>query len=76
VVLADTWFPGWRAEVDGRPAEVLEVYGALRGVVAGAGTHNIEFRYRPWSAATGAAMSASALIGCVIIAAMERRRRS
>jgi hypothetical protein len=75
VVLADTWFPGWRAEVDGRPAEILEVYGALRGVVAGAGTHRIEFRYRPASVSAGAAMTAGALAGCVLLAFVEQRRR-
>jgi uncharacterized membrane protein YfhO len=75
VVLADTWFPGWRATIDGRSVEVLEVYGALRGVVAEAGDHQIEYRYRPLSAAIGAIMTASALAGCLLLAFMERRRK-
>lgn len=76
VVLADTWFPGWRATVDGRSAEVLEVYGALRGVVAGGGEHVVEFRYRPASAAVGAAMSVSALLGCLVLGAASIRGRA
>jgi hypothetical protein len=76
VVLADTWFPGWRAAVDGRSAEVLEAYGALRGVVAGGGEHLIELRYRPASAAVGAAMTASALLGCLLLGAASIRGRA
>lgn len=48
VVLSETFYPGWRATLDGHPVEILEAYGALRSVVAPAGTHLIEFQYRPW----------------------------
>ncbi len=75
VILADTWFPGWRATVDGTSAQVLEAYGALRGVVAGGGEHLIEIRYRPVSAAVGAAMTAAALVGCLLLAVVSMRRR-
>jgi hypothetical protein len=47
LVLTDTWYPGWRATVDGRETPIHEAYGALRGVVVPAGAHTVEFRYRP-----------------------------
>jgi uncharacterized membrane protein YfhO len=59
-VLTDTWYPGWRATVDGRETPIHEAYGALRGVVLPAGAHTVEFRYRPWTAYWGALFTALA----------------
>jgi hypothetical protein len=48
VVAGDSYYPGWRARVDGerRPVQELD---AVRAVRSGAGRHTIEFRYRPAS---------------------------
>lgn len=72
VVLSDTYFPGWQATVDGRPAEILEVFGALRGVVVEAGTHHVEMVYRPASAYWGAGL---ALMGWGLVGWTWRRRK-
>jgi hypothetical protein len=52
VVAGDSYYPGWRAWVDGerRPVQELD---AVRAVRAGAGRHTIEFRYRPASVYRG-----------------------
>ena len=47
LVLADTYYPGWRATVDGESARILPANWGLRGVGVDAGSHQIEFRYRP-----------------------------
>lgn len=62
VVLTDLDYPGWQVTVDGRKAEVLNAYGLVRGVVVDAGTHSIEFRYRPWWLWAGAALAGLALV--------------
>jgi len=48
VVAGDSYYPGWRARVDGerRPVQELD---AVRAVRSGVGRHTIEFRYRPAS---------------------------
>ena len=67
VIYADTYYPGWTAEVDGRPAQVQEAYGFVRGVEAGAGAHRIELRFRPGSAMWGAALTLSGLLGALLL---------
>ncbi len=62
VILTDTWFPGWRATVDGRSAVIEKAYGAFRGVVVEAGDHTVEMRYRPWSVFIGAALTGAAAL--------------
>jgi hypothetical protein len=72
LVLADTFYPGWRAEVDGIPAEIEAAYGMFRAVRLSAGEHRVKFRYAPASLGAGAALSAAALLGTGI-AALRRR---
>jgi hypothetical protein len=50
---ADLFYPGWEARVDDRPARVLRVDLALRGVLLAPGRHRIELRYAPLSAGVG-----------------------
>jgi hypothetical protein len=71
VIDSDTFFPGWEATVDGRPAPIYEAYGFLRGVVVEAGPHRIEMRYRPKSVYWGAALTAAGLLGAAALAAVK-----
>jgi uncharacterized membrane protein YfhO len=75
VVLSDAFYPGWRASLDGRPVEIHEVYGGLRGVVTPAGRHVIEMRYRPGSVFVGGALTALGVLGACGVAVAGRRRR-
>jgi hypothetical protein len=72
VVLADTYFTGWRATVDGKSTDILETYGALRGVVVDAGEHEIEMRYQPVSVFAGGVLT---ILGIVISGVAWRRSR-
>jgi hypothetical protein len=47
LVLADAYYPGWQALLDGRPVPVYETNEVLRGVFVPAGTHEIQFQFRP-----------------------------
>ena len=66
VVLADTFYPGWSAQVDGNSAPILATNHLFRGVPAPAGRHRIRFDYQPRSLWFGAAAS---LVGWLVIAA-------
>ena len=58
VILADVFYPGWRLEIDGRPAEILRVDRMMRGAVVPAGPHRLVYTYRPDSLVVGAGFSA------------------
>jgi hypothetical protein len=62
LVLADAWFPGWEASVDGVPAKILRADVLLRGVPISAGHHQVVFRYAPRSFRLGVVVSGLALV--------------
>jgi hypothetical protein len=57
LVLTDTFYPGWAAEIDGRPTPILRTDYLFRGVVVPAGEHVVTFAFRPWSVMIGAVIS-------------------
>jgi hypothetical protein len=75
VVVSDTFYPGWRADVDGHEAPIHEVDGALRGVVVPAGGHVLTMRYRPASVFLGASLSLTGILGALVLAALARGGR-
>ncbi len=67
LVLSDAYYPGWKARIDGREAEVFPVYYVFRAVVVPAGDHTVIFRYSPWSFRVGLALSTLALVSSVFV---------
>ncbi|HEU0076691.1 MAG TPA: YfhO family protein, partial [Longimicrobiaceae bacterium] len=53
LVLADNFYAGWEARVDGRPAPVLRTNHTFRGVVVPAGSHRVVFTFRSPDVYTG-----------------------
>ncbi|HVR72209.1 MAG TPA: YfhO family protein [Vicinamibacteria bacterium] len=62
VVLLDSFAPGWRARVDGAAVPVVAANLAFRAVEVPAGTHRIEYVYRPPWMLAGLALSAAAAL--------------
>jgi hypothetical protein len=75
LVLTDTWYPGWKAEVDGEEVPIERVDYVLRGVSVPAGRHRVEFTYRPASVRAGFAVSGAALLTIAAAALLGWRRR-
>jgi len=74
LIMADIYFPGWKATVDGKPAEIIEADGALRGIVLEKGAHQITMRYRPMSVIAGGVMTGFGFLGMIGLLVMSRAR--
>lgn len=49
LVLTDTYYPGWSAEVDGKPTKIIKDSGIFRSLEINNGSHTIVFSYQPFS---------------------------
>jgi hypothetical protein len=76
LVLTDTFYPGWRAEVNGRPAAIRVANYAFRAVPVPAGESVVTFRYQPGTYRVGvfAAMLAWAVMVALLGAGPVARR--
>jgi uncharacterized membrane protein YfhO len=68
LVLADSWYPGWVASVDGRPAPILRADYIFRAVRLTPGEHTVSFEFHPLSLWWGTVVSGISLIACLLIA--------
>ncbi len=71
LVVAQTWFPGWEASVDGAPAPCLRADYAFTAVPVPKGAKTVHLRYRPTSFRVGLALSA---LGASLLLVLARRR--
>ena len=76
LVVSESYYPGWRVRVDGRPAEVLRVDAVLKGCVVPAGTHRVVFTFLPTSFVVGAVVSAAAALSVLSVLVVGWRRDS
>ena len=74
LVLSQTYYPGWKALVDGKDAEVFDADLLLTGVALPAGAHDVRFVFDPLSFKIGALLSL--LSAVIIIGLVYERRRS
>jgi hypothetical protein len=80
VVVRTVYDDGWRATVDGAPAEVIPTDGFLQGVAVPAGEHEVRLTYRDDAVSTGlragiVAWGTLAVAGLVALVAERRGRR-
>jgi hypothetical protein len=76
LVLLHTFYPGWEATVDGRPATIEAANAAFRAVAVPAGRHEVRFRYRPTSVRDGAIVSLAALLAISLALGAPALRRA
>ena len=76
LVLADTTYPGWRAQIDGVSTAILPTNVLFRGVLVGSGKHLVKFDYRPFSLWLGLILSllGSGAVTVLLVGEMRKRR--
>lgn len=70
LVMSETWYPGWEAWLDGKPARILQSNLAFRGVVIPDGTHTVRMEFRPtilWVSLGVSALTVLVLVSLAVI---------
>ena len=63
LVLADTWYPGWKAWVDGESVPILRANGISRAVHLQSGVHQIAIKYQSDYFYFGSLLSIMVIVG-------------
>ena len=73
LVIADPFYPGWTATLDGKPVPILRANFAFQAVPVTAGRHELRLAYRNRWVGVGAAVSLGTL--ALLLAALAVRSR-
>ncbi|MBI2400755.1 MAG: YfhO family protein [Deltaproteobacteria bacterium] len=76
LVASESWYPGWKAFVDGKEVKLLKADLVLRAVALTAGEHTVKFVYSPASFKIGAAISGATAAFIIFFFALQLRRGS
>jgi hypothetical protein len=78
LVLAEPWYPGWTATVNGRPSPCIPANAWMRATPVPAGPHLVTFRFHSTRLRAGALMSLLSLlvVAAVLLFTRARSRNS
>lgn len=71
LVLTDTFYPGWKALLDGKEVPIYRTNYLFRGVIIPDGKHTVEFKYFPDSFVVGLIMNLTAIATVVAVLGYE-----
>ena len=66
LVAVESYYPGWKASLDGRPTRLYAADAGFRGIRIPAGRHAVEMRFVPGTLYGAAGVSALALLAAVL----------
>ena len=77
LVLADPWYPGWTAAIDGAATTLYRVDFLFRGATLTPGRHVVTFTFQPWTLRIGRWVSSLtwAAVATLTVVTLSRRRR-
>jgi hypothetical protein len=74
IVVAQTYYHNWHAEIDGEPTKLFRANYAFQAVLVPPGRHHIHFFYRDRAFEIGAAISLCMWVNCFVAWLALRRR--
>ena len=82
LVLSEIFYPGWKATVDGQPADIARVNYVLRALRVAPGKHQVELSFFPQSVKTTETVAYAALfvllllVVAVVFLSFRKKRRA
>jgi uncharacterized membrane protein YfhO len=74
LVLADQYFPGWKASSQGQEARIRAGDLALRTLLVPAGETEITFLYQPWAFRIGLWVLLATVLAALVFTLTQRRK--
>lgn len=74
VVIAQTWYPAWKACVDGQPVRIWRANYAFQALQVPAGRHEVQLRYQDRTLVIGAVLSGVGLLATATLWLLRRRQ--
>lgn len=71
--ISETWYPGWKAYVDGKDTKIYKADYAFRAISVPPGEHEIRFIYKPDSFFNGVKISVVSIIVLAILGLVLRK---
>jgi hypothetical protein len=75
LVLSDLFYPGWQAEIDGKPVPIFSGNYLFRAVELPSGKHHVRFVYRPLTFRAGVGLFCLAFAALVATGLITKSRR-
>jgi hypothetical protein len=75
LVLSDTYFPGWKAYLDGKLVKIFRANYNFRAVSIPPGKHEVKFVYHPLSVKLGVLVTSLGIIGILVMGFSSRFKR-
>jgi hypothetical protein len=76
LVSSEAWYPGWRAEIDGREQPLVLTNAAFRGLEVPGGRHKVTMRFRPAILWRSALISGVALVLLIAVCIRDNGGRN
>lgn len=76
LVLSDTYYPGWKAYIDGLETRIYQANYAYRAVQVPSGDHTVVFSYDPISYKIGKGISLGSLGFLAVVGLLSLRRKN
>ena len=74
LVLSDTYYPGWKAFVNGKETKIYRADYTFRAIPLNTGTHRVRLVYDPMSFKLGAGVTILGILGCIGMGWIGRRK--
>jgi hypothetical protein len=75
LTVLQTSYPGWKAYVDGKRVDIVEINGCFIGVPLKRGNHNVQLKFKPWDFVAGVAVSGLFYIWFIFVTIRHIRLR-
>jgi len=71
--VSDTYYPGWRAYVDGKETKIYRANLAFRAIEVPKGKHTVVFKYVPLSFYLGLCLTIIGILLCIFLVIRDRK---